>query len=49
MDMDLKQAAQILSCSMDLFMQHGSGQWTCMDAGMPDADKKLSPALLVFH
>jgi hypothetical protein len=37
---------------MNLVMQHGPGQCTCMDARMPEcrnADEKLSPASLVFR
>jgi hypothetical protein len=42
------------TCSMDMDTQHGFGhaawiwQWTCMDAGMRNADKQLSLASLVF-
>ncbi len=56
MDMDMHyghgHAAWAWTHSTALIMQHVSGQWTCMDAGMPEcrnADKKFSPALLVFR
>ncbi len=41
-------AAWTRSCSTALVMQHVSGQWTCMDAGMPECDKEFSPASLFF-
>jgi hypothetical protein len=36
-------AAWTWTCSTDLIMQHGSGQWTCMDAGMPNIMVSLVP------
>jgi hypothetical protein len=55
LDMDMQHghghAAWTWKRSMDLVMRHGPGQWTCMDAWMPEgrnADKNLSPASLVF-
>jgi hypothetical protein len=44
---------RIWSCSMDLLMQHGLGNaawiWTVDMHGCRNADKKLSPASLVFR
>ncbi len=45
-------AAWAWTHSTALIMQHVSGQWTCMDARMPEcqnAEKKVSPASLVFR
>ncbi len=45
-------AAWTWTRSTDLVIRNGPGQWTCMDAWMPECrntDKKLSPASLVFQ
>jgi hypothetical protein len=53
MDMDMQHghghAAWTWTRSMDLVMQHGPGQWTCMDAWMSEcrnADKKAQSGIV---
>jgi hypothetical protein len=53
MDMDMQyghgHAAWTCTRSTALVMQHVSGQWTCMDAGMPIKSSTLSPASAFRH